>query len=159
MEGSVLSYRSMLKHRVTIMRQTVDLASGSPVYGWTEVKTNVRCFMDLNFIRHGKDAVWTPESQRSTERQGVAFFMGDAPLKIGDWLKVTKGPQGVFSLEGGIDEAWKPERKHHLEVGVKEVPKQFEKGQLPSPDNPMTGPVPVPPITTTTTTTTTLQDP
>ena len=106
----------------------------------------------MNFIRSGKDAVWTPESGRGTERYGVGFFLGNEPLKPGDWIKMTRGPTGVFSLEAAVDEAWRPEENHHLEVGLREIPKQYEKGQLPSPDDPATNEVPVPGTTTTTTT-------
>lgn len=124
-----MSYKAMLKHRVDVMEQTIDLDSGSPSYGWSVVASNVKCFIDLNFVRTGKDQVWTPESGRSTDRVGVAFFMGDAPLKIGQWVKVTKGPSGVFSLESGIDEAWTPHRKHHLEVSIREIPQMLHPNQ------------------------------
>ena len=148
-----MSFRRMLKHRCTILRQDVDLTSGSPVYDWVEVKTGVRCFLDLNFIRSGKDAVWTPESGRGTERYGVGFFLGTEPLKPGDWIKMTRGPTGVFSLEAAVDEAWRPEENHHLEIGCKEVPKQYTKGQLGASFDPAASPVPLPGATTTTTTT------
>lgn len=137
-----MSYKSMLRHRCTILRQQVDLESGSPVYQWVEVATNVRCFLDLNFIRAGKDPMWTAEAGRATERSGVGFFMGNAPLKNGDWIKMTRGPQGIFQCEAAVDEAWRPTDLHHLEVGVKEIPQVLAQGQgapLPATDT-----VPVP---------------
>jgi hypothetical protein len=44
-------------------------------------------------------------------------------------IKMTRGPEGMFLIEGAVDEAWQPTRRHHLEVGVIEVPKQITKGQ------------------------------
>lgn len=139
-----MSYKSMMKHRCSILRQDVDLTSGSPIYDWVVVKANVRCFVDLNFIRNGKDQMWTPEAGRPTERTGVAFFLGTAPIKNGDWIKVTKGPYGIFELQAAVDEAWRPTDKHHLEVGVQEVPQAFAAGQEGAPSAPGT-PVFVPP--------------
>lgn len=138
-----MSLKSLLRHRCTILRQDIDLASGSPIYQWVEVKTGVRCFVDLNFVRQGKDQLWTPEAGRPTERAGVAFFMSTAPIKNGDWIKMTTGPSGTFELQAAIDEAWQPTRLHHLEIAVKEIPAAFVSGQNGAP-LPTTDPVPVP---------------
>lgn len=138
-----MSYKGMLRHRCKILRQEVDLASGSPIYQWVVVKSNVRCFLDLNFIRHGKDAMWTPEAGRPTERAGVGFFLGNEVVQNGDWIQMTKGPSGIFELQAAVDEAWRPTDKHHLEVGVKEIPKAFANGQIGAP-LPKTDPIPVP---------------
>ena len=111
------------------------------------VKTNVRLFLDLGFIRMGKDPVWTPEAGRPSERTGVAFFLVSAPLKVGDWIKMTKGPEGVFEIGPAVDEPWRPTSKHHLEVSVREIPKAFAAGQPGAPTKPAAGveiPVPAP---------------
>lgn len=142
-----MSFRSLLKHRCTIMRADVDLDTGSPVYNWVDVKTNVMCRLDLNFVRMGKDQLWTPEAGRSTERSGVIFFLPTAPIKPGDWVKITKGPKGIFSLEAAVDEAWGQSDVHHFEIGAKEVPQQLALGAPGAPQPPVdaTGqPVPVP---------------
>lgn len=123
-----MSYRALLAHRCTVMRLTESFVNGIPTHTWTDVATNVRCFVDLNFVRLGKDPTWTPEAGRPSDRSGVAFFLGSAPIKNGDRIKMTKGPSGTFSLEAAIDEAWRPSAKHHLEISVKEVPKQLAAG-------------------------------
>lgn len=140
-----MSYKSLMKHRCSILRQDVDLSSGSPIYDWVVVKANVPCFLDLNFVRNGKDQMWTREAGRPTERAGVAFFLGSAPLKNGDWIKVTRGPAGVFELGGAVDEAWRPTNRHHIEVSVTEVPQAFAVGQTGAP-SPAGDPVPTPDV-------------
>lgn len=118
----------MLQHRCTVKRLTETFENGMPIHQWVEVATNVRCFVDLNFVRLGKDPTWTPEAGRPSDRSGVAFFLGKAPIKNGDHIVMTRGPSGTFSLEAAIDEAWQPRKKHHLEVSIKEVPAQISRG-------------------------------
>lgn len=123
-----MSYRALLKHRCEVWRMQETFIDGTPSHTWTKVITNVRCFIDLNFVRLGKDPTWTPEAGRPSDRSGVGFFMGDAPIKNGDRIVITKGPTGTFALESAIDEAWQPQAKHHLEVSIKEVPGQLRMG-------------------------------
>lgn len=92
-----------------------------PVQMWAVVSQGVRCFLDLNFIRRGKDPLWTPEAGRPSDRSGVLFVEASANVKSGDRLRMTRGPHGVFQVEGAVDEAWTPTRMHHLELGVVEV--------------------------------------
>lgn len=116
-----MSIRSLMRHRVNIMRLSETQVDGMPVHSWTQVATDQRAYLDLNYIRKGKDPIWTPEAGRAQDRSGVLFMLPDAPIKSGDRIKVTHGPTGTFQIEGAVDEAWKPERKHHVEVGVVEV--------------------------------------
>jgi len=116
----------MLKHRCTVLRLQEAMVNGMPIYDWVPVRTNVPVFLDLNFVRLGKDPTWTPEAGRPTDRAGVGFFLGTAPIRNGDQIIMTKGPTGRFSLEAAVDEAWRPSSKHHLEVSVKEVSSQLD---------------------------------
>ena len=124
-----MSYSSMLKHRCILMELQEGFVNGVPTMRWEEVATNVKCFMDLNFLRKGKDPMWTAEAGRPSDRTGVCFVEGGAPVKSGMRLKMTKGPTGTFLVEGAVDEAWQPTKRHHLEIGVTEVPSQISKGQ------------------------------
>lgn len=121
-----MSYRSMLRHRCTVLRLKETFVRGIPVHDWVPVAVNVSCFVDLNFVRLGKDPTWTPEAGRPTTRTGVGFFLAGAPLRSGDRIRMTKGPSGTFSLDGALDEAWRPTAKHHMEVSLKEVPSQLD---------------------------------
>lgn len=123
-----MSYGTLLAHRCTLMEQKTSFVNGIPTSQYVAVKTNVKCFLDLNFIRKGKDPMWTPEAGRPADRSGVLFLAGNAPAKSGMRVKMTRGPEGTFLIEGALDEAWRPKNRHHLEIGVVEVPKQINKG-------------------------------
>lgn len=124
-----MSYGGLLKHRCSLQELKPTFQAGIPVSTWVEVATNIKCFLDLNFIRRGKDPMWTPETGRVSDRSGVLFLHGSAPVKSGMRVKMQFGPQGTFLIEGAVDEAWRPTKKHHLECGVVEVPSQISKGK------------------------------
>lgn len=125
----------MLKHRAKILRLTETKVNGYVNTSWTTVKVTpattpptdltILCFLDLNFIRKGKDPVWSPEAGRTGDRTGVLFAMPDAPLMPGDRVLMTRGPVGTFAIEMAVDEAWRPDDMHHLEIGVVEVAKSL----------------------------------
>lgn len=123
-----MSFRALLKHRCTLVRLKMVAVNGSPISTWEPVEENVRCFIDLNFIRKGKDPFWTEQAGRPADRTGVLFLLGDTPIKSGDRVIISKGPKGSFSVEGAIDEVWTPSKLHHLEVGVREVATQLARG-------------------------------
>lgn len=124
-----MSYATLLKHRCTLQSLNESFVNGVPQSSWVEVATGVKCFLDLNFIRRGKDPMWTAEAGRVSDRTGVLFLHGSAPVKSGMRVKMTFGPSGTFQIEGAVDEAWRPTSKHHIEVGVIEIPSQMSKGQ------------------------------
>jgi hypothetical protein len=111
----------MLAHRCSLIDSRETSVDGSSVYSWVTVATDIPCFLDLSFIRKGKDAQWVEAAGRPKDRTGVIFFKGTAPVKSGMRIEITRGPSGMFSIEGALDEAWTPRRKHHLEFGVIEV--------------------------------------
>lgn len=125
-----MSFKALLRHRGSLLRLEEQFINGTPVHRWVEVEKNVRCFLDLNFVRLGKDPTWTPEAGRPTTRTGVGFFLPRAPLVSGMRIRMTRGPAGTFAIGGAVDEAWEPQRKHHLEVSVSEVPGMLERGEL-----------------------------
>lgn len=124
-----MSYGGLLQHKCNLLTLTTTFADGMPVSAWTPYATGVKCFLDLNFIRRGKDPMWTPEAGRSSDRAGVLFLSGKANPKSGMRVQMTKGPSGTFLVEGAVDEAWRPTKLHHYELGVTEVPSQITKGQ------------------------------
>lgn len=120
-----MSFNGLLMHRCKVQRNQMDLSSGSAEMKWVDVKTGVPLYLDLMFLRTGRDPVWSPEAGRESVRVGVAFFKGKAPIKNGDRIVMTKGPHGTFFLEMAIDEAWAPTSLHHLEVFVRALPEQL----------------------------------
>jgi hypothetical protein len=125
-----MSFKSLLKHRCTVLELIETSDDGSPVTSYQPKAFEVRCFLDLNFIRRGKDPMWTAEAGRPADRTGVLFLSPAAPIVSGDRILMTTGPAGTFSIEGAIDEVWRPGSIHHLEVGVVEVATQIARGQF-----------------------------
>ena len=118
-----MAYSNLLKHRCAVLRLYETNQNGMPVTTWEIIEAGVKCYLDLNFIRKGKDPMWTPEAGRPSDRSGVMFVEAGADIRSGDRLRMTKGPAGTFSVEGAVDEAWQPTKMHHLELGVVEVAK------------------------------------
>lgn len=138
-----MSYNSMLKHRGVVYRLQESNQGGYVSHEWKPVQVpqlddngdpmfddddepltqdlTVRCFLDLNFIRKGKDPMWTAEAGRPSDRTGVLFLTGKDDVRSADRIKMTRGPRGTFQIDGAIDEAWRPTDHHHTEVGVQEV--------------------------------------
>lgn len=117
--------RHLLKQRMTVQDLIETVVDGAPTYSYTNIATNVRCFLDLSLIRKGKDPGWTPEAGRPADRSGVLFCnVGDVVLKPGQRIVITKGsPAGTFEIQGAIDtvpNARKGETAH-LEAFVQEV--------------------------------------
>lgn len=116
-----MSYRTMLKQRCSIKRLVETEQHGFVVFDWITIASSVPCFLDLSFIRQGKDPLWTPEAGRPSDRTGVWFGLPKVDVRSGDQIVMTKGPSGTFQVEGAVDEVWRPGDFHHLELGVKEV--------------------------------------
>ena len=115
--------KHLLKMRCTILRMQETNINGAPAYDWVEVKTKVRCFLDLSFQRPGKDPGWTPEAGRPADRSGV-WFGNDEPLKPGDRVVITSGsPSGTFEVLGAIDTVpnARTAKTDHMEAYVQEV--------------------------------------
>lgn len=125
-----MSFNGLLKHRCTVKRLTLTQVDGLSQQVWTTVQANVRCFIDLTFVRAGKDPIWTPEAGRPSDRVGV-LFLALRSARSGDRVEITRGPKGTFAIEGAVDEAWTPRRFHHLEAGVIEVASPLAKNYTP----------------------------
>lgn len=115
----------MLQHRCAVKRLVEGEIDGIATATWSTVSSNVRCFLDLNFLRNGKDPVWSPEAGRRADRTGVLFALSSAGIQPGDRVSMTKGPTGTFEVQSAVDEAWRPSSMHHVELGVQEVARQL----------------------------------
>lgn len=120
-----MSYRNLLKMRCNVLAMTDSQVDGLVSQAWAIVPdgTSVRCFLDLNFIRAGKDPIWTPDSGTGQNRSGVLFLAPGAPALPGYRIQIASGngPQGTFEITSSLDEAWTPRKLHHLECFVTEV--------------------------------------
>lgn len=119
----------MLRHRANVMRLEEVNVNGYVAHKWVLRKKNVPVFLDLNFIRKGKDPLWSPEAGRRSDRTGVLFALESGDVRSGDRVVMTKGPKGAFQVEGAVDDAWRPTSLHHIEVGVVEVSDALFSGE------------------------------
>ena len=130
----------------------VASTDGSSTYVWSPVKVKdsagadtvtdlvLPCFLDLSFVRKGKDTLWVEAAGRPKDRTGVIFFGKGAFYKVGVnsfsyvesgmRIDMTRGPSGAFSIEGALDEAWTPRKRHHLEFGVIEVASVVKRAEF-----------------------------
>ena len=121
------------RHRCTIERQTKTTVDGIVSSDWAPVATNEPCFIDLTFIRKGRDPQWTPEAGRPADRTGVGFFGPRSKVLVGDRIRMTRGPiKGTFLIDGAYDQISDDNgRLHHIEAGVREVPPSVALGAAP----------------------------
>lgn len=109
--------------RCTILEEIETQQDGLTTASWDikDAQENIPCFLDLGFIRPGRDPVWTPETQTAQNRSGVLFLPPHSTATPGNRVKMIKGPGGTFMIDSDIDEAWTPHKLHHLECHVVEV--------------------------------------
>ena len=131
-----MSYQSNLKHRCTVRRLNEVVTDGASNYVWSNVKSDVWCFVDLVPL-NSANPYYTPEGGRPSQRAGVIFVEpeanGDCPVISGDVIVTTKGPRGTFKIENILDEVWTPHKLHHYEIGITEVAPQIARKQVSQP--------------------------
>lgn len=87
----------------------------------------LKCRLDMNFIREGKDALPAQVAGRAPDRVGVLLTYSYAPLKAGDRLISIPNEMGEIPVPGSFEVRSKPDvavgysNAHHLEVQVIEV--------------------------------------
>jgi hypothetical protein len=123
-----MSYRLQLQQRCAIIRLSETQVDGLASTQWSSMAEDVRCFLDLNYLRAGKDPIWTPDSGNAENRSGVLFLEPGADIRPGDRVQMSKGPSGTFEVKSSIDEAWTPRKLHHLECYVQEVNRLYVPG-------------------------------
>lgn len=99
----------------------------------------LKCRIDMNFLRPGKDILPAPVAGKAPDRVGVLFTYPYAPIKAGDWLVVIDNEQneqpvrGTFEIRVMPDEAVGFSTRHHIEVQVVEVPQSvIDAGEWPA---------------------------
>ena len=98
----------------------------------------LKCRLDLNFLREGKDIPAAPEAGKATDRIGVLFSYPYAPLKAGDRLVTIpnaygKTPvSGTFEIRSIPDEAIDFSDRHHIEVQIIEVGQELTPSNWPT---------------------------
>jgi hypothetical protein len=124
--------RHLFNSKVEILESVTDIIDGARVQTWAKSSARfdnvsapgeMKCRLDLSFLRVGKDAPAPIVAGRSPDRTGVLFCNNTPNLKAGHIIKVIEGPHtgSQFLIKMRPDEAQNRRRTHHLEVQVFEV--------------------------------------
>lgn len=124
--------RHLFNSTVEILESITDVVDGARVASWEKSTANfdalsapgeMKCRLDLIFMRVGKDVPAPIVSGRSPDRTGVLYCSYTPNLKGGQILRVINGPHtgSSFLLKMRPDEAQDLVGTHHIEVQVFEV--------------------------------------
>lgn len=114
---------------VRIERPGLTVHNGVPTTGWSTVPggERVRCRLDLNFLRPGKDIPQAPVAGKAPDRIGLMFCDSDTPVRAGDRIVTIPGDDGAEPVKGTFEirvipdvvvgYAW----AHHLEIQILET--------------------------------------
>lgn len=119
---------------VRIERLSLSTVDGRPVSTWNPVPGGeaVRCRLDLNFMRQGKDTPPAPVAGRAPDRIGLMFYRLGAPLKAGDRIVAVPNGDGTLPVQGTFEIRAMPDpvvgfaALHHAEVQIIEVTQDLD---------------------------------
>lgn len=130
-------FNSVVKTRRLLSSQVDGLVTNS----WTDVTTDglgyVKCRIDLNFIRPGKDEPAPINAGGAQDRYGILFCSASIPFKAGDRVECIANVRGAFPVEGTFEIRSIPDKAidfssaHHIEVLVFEIPQDLEETDWP----------------------------
>lgn len=113
--ASVIKVQRLVRTRTNGMSETRWVDQPSPL-------DSVRCRLDLNFLRPGKDIPPAQEAGVVPSRIGVMFCDAGLPLMAGDRLVTVSGPvTGIFDLKVIPDTVVDFGSAHHIEVQIVET--------------------------------------
>ncbi len=124
--------RHLFNSKVEILEAFTDVVDGARVASWSKSTANfdpvcgpgeMKCRLDLIFLRVGKDVPQPIQSGRSPDRTGVLYCSYTPSLRGGQIIRVIDGPftGASFLLKMRPDEAQNFKGTHHIEVQVFEV--------------------------------------
>lgn len=114
-------------------RATMDWSQATdPDEALNDMLQYLKCRIDMNFLRPGKDIAPAPEAGKAPDRIGILFCAPYAPIKAGDRLvtipnEANKIPvKGTFEIRVMPDEAIDYSDQHHIEVQIIETNQALE---------------------------------
>jgi hypothetical protein len=124
--------RHLFSSRVEVYDPVITVVDGTGEISWEKSSTvidtahgepgEMKCRIDLNFVRYGKDQLPAPVAGRAPDRIGVLLCSTTDGLKAGQRIKTIAGPvTGVFELRAIPDVAPDFSSAHHMEAQVIEV--------------------------------------
>jgi hypothetical protein len=109
----------------------VEDAEGYVEQGWTvapeEGMDYVRCRLDLNFLRPGKDIAPAPVAGRAPDRIGLMFCGPYVPIRAGDRIVAIPNDMGEIVIPGTFEIRVVPDKVvgfssiHHQEIQILET--------------------------------------
>lgn len=121
---------------VKVRRRVTTQVDGVATTSWQDVTTEglgyVKCRIDLNFIRPGKDAPAPINAGGAQDRYGLLFCRADVPLRAGDRVVCIPNSGGKLPVEGSFEIRSIPDKAidfsdaHHIEVLVFEIPQDLD---------------------------------
>ncbi len=124
--------RHLFNSTVEILEPVTDIIDGARVQTWQKSTTSfdsqagngeMKCRLDLVFLRPGKDAPAPIVAGRTPDRTGILYCSYTPNLKGGQIVKCIAGPYtgSSFLIKMPPDAAQDFSKAHHIEVQVFEV--------------------------------------
>lgn len=114
----------LMPSRVKVWRPKVTTQDGILTTSWVSVSglDEVRCRLEVNFYRPGKDVMLPVQAGRAPDRVGVYWVDPGTDFRPGDHLECVSGPvEGFWRVGTKPDVALSMSSLHHLEGQVVEV--------------------------------------
>jgi hypothetical protein len=122
---------------VRVERMQIAVTDGTPEMTWAQAHDPdptldytlgfMKCRIDLNFIRQGKDIPLVAVAGKAPDRTGLLICSSDAPIKAGDRIVAIPNEYGETPIVGTFDIKAIPDQAidwsgaHHLEVQIVET--------------------------------------
>lgn len=114
---------------VRIERMGLTSSDGMASMDWTVVPGGefIKCRLDLNFLRPGKDIAPAPVAGKAPDRIGLMFCSQYTPIKAGDRIITIPNEAGQMPVEGTFEIRVIPDMvvgyatAHHLEIQILET--------------------------------------
>lgn len=124
--------RHLFNTQVEVLEAITEVVDGARVQTWQKSSSNfdsscppgeLRCRLDLVFLRPGKDAPAPVVAGRTPDRTGIMYCSYTSELQGGQIIKVVSGPYlgASFLIKMPPDAAQDFNGPHHIEVQVFEV--------------------------------------
>lgn len=124
--------RHLFSSTVEILESATEIVDGARVMAWNKSNANfdvtqppgqLKCRLDLIFLRPNKDQPIAQVAGRTPDRTGVMFCSNSSALQGGQIIHVISGPYTglYFLLKMQPDQAQDYSGSHHIEVQVFET--------------------------------------
>lgn len=133
--------RHLFHTRAEVLRLSQARVNGVPQMTWQKVPAIVdkwlgvsgemKCRIDLSYVRPGKDQPMPVVAGRAPDRVGLMFLSATKYILAGDRIHCVAGPiRGTFEIRAMPDVAADFFVAHHMEVQIVEVAQEMKPNVL-----------------------------